>query len=131
MSGPFPYLQSINPPAPGCSVTLSYDDRSGDYEAIIDSAADITAVPAHIVKALGLRKIAEIEIGGSTDRDFRKQSVHRVNLEFLGLVFAYHKIVSLEGAGIGDHILIGRDILNRYRVVLDGPTREFTKFTID
>jgi Retroviral aspartyl protease. len=126
MPGTFLYSRIVTPPSPICSVTLSYDDRSGDYGAILDSGADFTCVPAGIVRALALRKITDIDVGGSTNKNFQKRGVYRVNLEFLGFVIAHHRIVSIEGAGVGDYILIGRDILNRYRLLLDGPALSFT-----
>lgn len=125
MPGPFNYLHSINPPFPGCDVSLSYDNHTIERPAIIDSGADLTCIPVNLVKQLSLKKVLELDVGGATDKDRKLQSVYHVNLEFLGFAFPHHLVLALEGAGIDGHVLIGRDILNRYRVILAGPDLEF------
>jgi hypothetical protein len=47
-----------------------------------------------------------------------------VNIDFLGLLFPDHPVTELDPAR--QFALIGRDILNRYQTLLNGPASEFS-----
>jgi len=49
-----------------------------------------------------------------------------VNLTFLGFVFPNHLVFAPPPPGDKAYALIGRDILNQYRSLLDGPASQLT-----
>lgn len=126
--GPFPYLEQQENEqyrAPGCLVTVSYDRHTKPYPAIIDSGAEYTSVPAEIADEFQLEQRGEMDVSGTTGPK-EVQRVYEVNLEFLGLAFPVHPVLAGTGEITKEFVLIGRDILNRYRLVLDGPNFIFT-----
>jgi hypothetical protein len=52
--------------------------------------------------------------------------IYRVDLDFLGIPFAGHVVAVPGPPGDRLYALIGRDILNRYQTLLDGPASQFT-----
>ena len=114
------YNQQVAPPAPFVHVTLARpvgDDAIADLPAQLDTAADRTVIPLRLIERLGLVPLEDVPVLG-----------------FGGVITnvrAFLVLVSLRGEdsialrvlGSNDepHILLGRDILNRYRVMLDGP----------
>lgn len=121
--GPFPYLEPKEDeeyPAPGCTVIVSYDMYRRDFPAIIDSGAEYTSIPASFAADFQLEKRGEIPVIGTTGPS-EVQDIYEVHLEFLGLMFALHPVLAGTGAITEEFILIGRDILNSYQVMLHGP----------
>ena len=127
MPGPFPYLQEdeVDHQAPGCPVILSYDMHTVECTAIFDTGAEYTSVPIAIIEAFSLERKGEMEIDGAVGES-ATQGLYRINLEFLGFVAGYHLVLGGTGAGSRDCVLIGRDILNRYHLLLEGPQLQFT-----
>jgi len=89
-------------------------------QALIDSGASGTTIPETLVPKLALRKISEIDTSGYDGRTARR-SIYSADIVFLGFVFSKHPVVAVPR----DYALIGRDILNRYKTILDGPRLEF------
>ena len=55
--------------------------------------------------------------------------IHHVNIEFPEiptLTVSAHPVLGGTGAAAREYVLIGRDILNRHRIVFAGPQAEFT-----
>jgi predicted aspartyl protease len=119
------YLGVIQPPGPFASVTVT-DPASGqsvpDQAAQLDTAADRTVLPERIVNQLGLvpvRHIALVGFGG----------VPALFPVFpVTLVLPTLTPISVEVTAQADEpwILLGRDVLNRYKVLLDGPNSRLT-----
>ncbi len=114
------YLSQIHPPAPFVSVTLR-NPISGaeqrDVPAQLDTAADRTLLPDNLVRALALPQIGTIPIGGvggiaQTMPSFPVQvAVHNLPPQVVEVV-----------ASAGETwVLLGRDVLNAHRLLLDGP----------
>jgi hypothetical protein len=114
------YAAEFNPPAPFVQVTLrnptTGEQRQG-IPAQLDTAADRTVLPEAVALSLHLNRIGETLIGG-----------------FGGTV----TVVPLYGVLLGVHtfpprllevlahpeeqwVLLGRDVLNQFRSLLDGP----------
>ena len=113
-----PYNTSINPPAPFLPVRISNlaDVEPVSLQAQVDTGADITAIPAQLIDRLGLVPADEIEVEGYDG--------HR------SAIYCYDVILHIDGLRVvglstiafaEDHVLLGRDILNLLRVLLDGP----------
>ncbi len=81
--------------------------------AIVDTGADTSVIPARIARDLRLPAIGQVTVGGVTGAE--RVSLYSVGLEVAGLS------VPVEAAGMGNHILIGRDVLNQWTLILRGP----------
>jgi hypothetical protein len=92
---------------------------------MLDSGAEYTSVPITIVNAFALEQRGEVSVDGATGTS-ELQGLYRVNLEFLGIVYGYHLVIGGTGPASEEYILIGRDILNRHRILLEGPQQQFT-----
>lgn len=122
MPGPFPYrTRTPEPPAPECDVTLSWNGKRITVPALIDSGAGITTIPALIIPSLSLQQVGEMFVRGAQGPRQRR-GIYRATIEFLGITFDGHPVVALD-KGL---MLVGRDILNQHRLVLDGPQLTFS-----
>jgi hypothetical protein len=114
------YAQHFNPPAPfvNVSVICPQTNRSAaDIAAQIDSAADRTVLPGRVVRDLGLVEDGRLLFQGFAG-DLVELPIYLVELHVHDL-----PPVALRAA-LGEHephILLGRDVLNLYRILLDGP----------
>lgn len=122
MAGPFAYRSGFGfTPAPAEDVMISWRGRTEHLQALIDSGASGTLIPESLVSKLSLRKIATIKTSGYDGR-VEWRSVYVADISFLGFTFDRHPVV----AAPRTYALIGRDILNRYKTMLDGPRLEFS-----
>ena len=119
-----PYDQeNFNPPAPVMEVSLSIPTGQSvilKLPALLDSGADITVIPEWIVQQLQLRYVDEI-IASGYDGIPKQTFVYSVKLIFNDLGdFIVRAIPSNN-----DHVLMGRDILNRWSLLLEGRKKIF------
>lgn len=115
------YLRSVQPPAPFINVVLQNPTRGSEMmrnvAAQVDHGADRTVLPEKIVLALELPQVGRVEIGGLGGAIHVLRSfavllgVHDLPLRRLEIVASAEE----------EWILLGRDVLNSYRIVLDGP----------
>lgn len=114
------YNQQVSPPAPFVHVTLQHPEREvalPDVPAQIDTAADMTVLPAGLVEQLQLVQLDAIPVVAFG-------AVRRIVPTFLvSLALRGQALVVTEVLSDAEepHVLLGRDLVNRYRVVLDGP----------
>lgn len=114
------YNQQVYPPAPFVYVALlrpTGDQSIPGVPAQLDTAADRTVIPLRFVEELRLIPLDEMTVigfGGNTVK---------VRTFSVGLSLRGGEAVTLEVFGTGNepHILLGRDTLNRYRILFDGP----------
>ncbi len=114
------YNVQINPPAPFVLITLTdplVGDRQVNLPAQIDTAADRTVVPLSAMESLGLEPIDEIVICGFGG------TLQRVPLYLVTFTLHTYQSVVVRVLAHPDEpwVLLGRDILNGYRLLLDGP----------
>ncbi len=116
-----PYETGWNPPAPFIAVTLRSPDGTGPDESLrllADSGADQTVIPIGIVVRLGLISLGRVSVGGFTGQMYLDEYEVQLSIDNeppLNLPV----LAALQG----QHVMIGRDVLNRYRTVLDGPNQ--------
>jgi predicted aspartyl protease len=116
----YKYNQQVAPPAPFVHVTIR---RPGDetsaraLPAQMDTAADMTVIPWQIVEELQLLQHDEIETLGFGGH------VASVTSFLVQLQIHQFEPVTVEALASRDepHVLLGRDMLNMRRIVLDGP----------
>lgn len=118
----FQYNLDYYPPIPVAEVTFitaSESLRAGPFLATIDSGADGTIVP--------INHLTEIKASPTVDMMMRSQWGERRKV-LLYLVDVQIGEITLPGVEVvGDdqsnEVILGRDVLNRLRVILDGPRK--------
>ena len=116
----YSYNRQFAPPAPLVHVLLRTPDgarQSGEMPAQVDTAADRTVVPWAVIGDLGLVQLDEITvmgIGGS----LLSMPTFLVQVEVREFQPLMIEVAASQGERL---VLLGRDVLNQYRVLLDGP----------
>lgn len=113
------YNRQVFPAAPFIHVHLSNpagNRELRDQPAQVDSGADFTVIPQHAVEELQLLPIREITVAGFAGMVSAITYAIRATPRQLKPVMV--EAVASDGE---PHILLGRDFLNHFRVVLDGP----------
>jgi predicted aspartyl protease len=115
------YNQDYFPPIPVLQVRFStpeWDLRTETLEAVVDTGADGTLVPVKYLQQIE----ASIE-GHSGLRsqwgERRVVNLYLVDIEIEGLTLPGMWVV---GDGVSDEIVLGRNVLNRLQLLLDGLT---------
>ena len=113
-------LDNFDPPAPVAYVTLR-DLATGvslfDVPMLIDTGADVTLLPREYVEQLGITPDEDIlyEVQGF-DGHSKMADMVQLELVFLGRKFKGQFLLIDQPMGI-----LGRNILNNVRLLLDGP----------
>ena len=114
------YNRQLTPAAPFVHIRIvSYDGRvlAERVPAQIDTGADLTVVPDELADRLNLMPRGEMAVGGfGSGRAVATIYQARIGIHNLPLVPA--RVVSNVAE---PRVLLGRDVLNRHRIVLDGP----------
>jgi len=120
--GNWRYSREYAPPAPLVDLTLQ-DDSQTRFAALLDSGADITV--------LAYRKAVESDVSKKPP----VSAVYLIGPDFVGMapiillkIKIGEKILEagVAVAEIGEEAIIGRDILNKLRMTLDGPSETVT-----
>jgi hypothetical protein len=118
------YNRQCNPPAPFVHVALRCPQTGKeltDVPAQLDTASDRTTVPWNVVEALALVQIDEALVE-SYGGEIAAVPVFNVRVVIRQLPPIDLNVFSRKGE---PYVLLGRDVLNRYRIVLDGPQLAF------
>jgi hypothetical protein len=116
----YAYLSQLDPPAPFVNIVLRNPANGvelSNLPAQLDCAADRTVVPESLVKSLGLPQVGTIRIGGFGGATFTVP-VYPVLLGLHDLPVQSFKVATHSEES---WVLLGRDVLNAYRILLDGP----------
>ena len=115
----FNYAAEV-PPAPYVTVTVARLDGTivaTDLPAKVDSGAAQTIIPTQIVEHLVLEAVAR--------HNFEGLGGHQVTLSIFRLFLTIRGCPTLElnvaGSDGEPYILLGRDVLNHFHIILDGP----------
>ncbi len=114
------YADQLKPPAPFVNVSLRCPGTGTQLDALpalLDPAADRTVLPARIIESLGL-----VEDGRSLFQGFAGDIAELPT--FLSEIQVHDLAPLLVRVVLGPSepfILLGRDVLNAYRILLDGP----------
>ncbi len=116
----FPYDSNYFPPAPFINIRLGPPEQSlgvGPLSAFVDSGADATIVP--------LRHLRLLQTQADDRKYLRSQCGERrlVDIYFVdvGIGDVRLPLIEVIADDLGDEIILGRNVLNQLRVVLDGP----------
>jgi hypothetical protein len=110
----------FDPPAPAASVTLRSRESGeavDDVVMLIDSGADVTLIPRASAQRLNVESV-ENELYELTGFDGSRSyaPVIQLQLVFLNRIFSGRFLLIDQEWGI-----LGRDVLNRVGLILDGP----------
>lgn len=117
----FPYDQAYDPAAPVCQITLHVPaaGRRMNVDAIIDTGADATIVPVSFLRQVAARRSFEATMRSQWG-ERRRVYLYLVDIQLETLVLPSIYVI---GDDQGDEVVLGRDVLNRLRMLLDGPRR--------
>lgn len=108
---------TFDPPAPVLPVRVSgldEHDPAAMIRMLVDTGADCTLIPVKLARSLRLPVVDKAEIQGVGSKA-QTANVHAARIR-LGSLRVLARVVAL-----GDECLVGRDILNRLLMQLDGP----------
>ena len=119
-----PYDTTLDPPAPILQITL-FNVLNRRWRvtlpALLDSGADITAVPLSTLQRIKAYPISKIRIEGV---DGRANTIDTYQVQIL---IAEHRIARLPVIPVDfEFAVLARDVLNRFVIHLDGPQLTFT-----
>jgi predicted aspartyl protease len=112
-----PYNELFDPPAPVLPLKLRIPAPSGwvNLVALVDTGADLTVIPADVAERY-LAVAGAIRIIGVTG------AAEEATLYWSEVAIGnWHHRVLL--AGFGAEAIVGRDVLNRLNLTLEGPSR--------
>jgi len=118
------YDTTYLPPAPILEVTVSNPHKPEvegiPKEALIDSGAFMTAVPEDFVDKLKILPARKIKGVKGYKGKGQSHSTYFVDVSFNGYAF-YTEVMAVKRK----NVLIGRDILNQLKLILDGKNLNF------
>lgn len=116
----FSYSNSYTPPAPVLEIRLGYPGERlsiGPLAAIIDTGADGTLIPLALVDKLGAPFVDDIRIRSHWE-EWRNVQLFTVDV---GIGDIRLPAIEVVGDPAGIEIVLGRNLLNRMAMILDGP----------
>jgi len=116
----FSYDSSFFPPAPILEIRLGAPEtflQVGPLPALVDSGADMSIVPLRYIKPLGLQ-VDNRKFLRSAWGERRPVDVYLLDVGIGKITFPLVEIVADDR---GDNLILGRNILNKLVMILDGP----------
>jgi predicted aspartyl protease len=112
------YDHSFTPPAPVADVEIAHPTTglsSGGLRGKLDSGADVTVIPERIVPLLGLTPRGRIWTRGN-DGTYSQRWIYYVRLIVEGFSLSSVRCIAADR----NNVLLGRNVLNRFIIRLDG-----------
>jgi predicted aspartyl protease len=115
----FPYDITYDPALPICDIALTAKSTGQRVEltAIIDTGADGTIIPIEYLQQIGARRAFEAGLRSQWG-ERRAVFLYLVDLQIGELTLPGIYVV---GDELGEEIVLGRNVLNQLRLLLDGP----------
>ena len=117
----YPY-RGADPPAPYVLLNVFHPtdaDAVLDVPALADTGADISVIPVAVIASVRAKRLGTIPIRGFDNRP-DSLTVYLVRLQVRDLPVIELEVVGSDSVSTA---IIGRDVLNRYDIRLDGPNR--------
>ena len=115
----------FNPPASVLEIFLSIPGVAAapqtPVEALIDSGADITAVPRRFVEQLQLKLVDQVFVRGYEGAQWERADVYWARVFIRDVGDNIIRVISSNH----DYALIGRDIINSWELFLHGKAKVF------
>jgi predicted aspartyl protease len=112
--------ENWNYAAPGCQIEVqnpSIPENKNNCMAFIDSGADMTCVPISIVSNLGLLSRSRV-IMRQANGDTVPKDTFAINIRIGNYDFENIEVIPV----YKQYVLIGRDIINQYKISLNAPS---------
>lgn len=116
----YEYDSSYAPPAPVCPIRIGvagHEPTFGPLPALLDTGADISVVPLPLLQRIGAQQIGQGRARGVW-QSARDVDVYVISLTVEGLHWRALRVVTNQE---NDELILGRQILNRLKLLLDGP----------
>jgi hypothetical protein len=117
------YDSSLNPPGPVADVVVMHPVKASRRHALrgkMDSGADTTVIPERVVTALGLAAHGHTWTRGF-DGTYKRRLVFYVRMRVEGFDVPSVRCVAADRRTV----LLGRNVLNRFIIVLNGKNLTF------
>ncbi|MFZ2362691.1 MAG: retroviral-like aspartic protease family protein [Anaerolineae bacterium] len=117
------YLDDFYPAMPALVLRLGYPGEGmavGPITALVDTGADGTLIPQPLLDEIGAPLVDSKRIRSHWG-EWRQVLVFAVDMGINDLRLPAIEVV---GDELGSEIIVGRNVLNRLRLLLDGPRRE-------
>ena len=115
------YHQGYVPPFPQLTTIVEFDQtRLDSRPALVDSGADATLIPVALLEEVGAWKSGNASIR-SHFGESQKVDLYLVSLHVDGRVLPGIYVV---GDPSGSEVVLGRDVLNKITLFLDGPEEQ-------
>ena len=118
----FPYDSHYSPPAPSVEIWLGTPGESlasGPHSALVDTGADISIIPAKHIRPLQAVP-DDYRYLRSQWGERRRVAIYSLDIGIGNMRWPSVEVVADEH---GAEIILGRNVLNRLLVTLDGPKR--------
>ena len=121
----WPYDFRVDPPCPVLPARIYplASERVLSFTLRVDSGSDLTLIPSDILAKAGARRIDVVQA-----EDFEGNEIelvrYQVTLEISDLLLRHLRVGALP---TGREALLGRDVLNRFVLTLDGPSKRMSK----
>jgi predicted aspartyl protease len=115
-----PYLDTYCPPMPALEIRLGYPGESliqDPLTTIIDTGADGTLVPQSLLDQVGAPFVDNVRVRSHWG-EWRNMQMFTIDIGVGALRLLAVEVV---GDDRGEEIVLGRNVLNRLRLLLDGP----------
>lgn len=113
----FEYSRQYEPAAPIIEVIIKSGlGTTNPVPAFIDSGADGTMIPLALLQEINARYADKRILSGVTG------APTIIGLYPVLIQIGEDTIYGIEAAGYGNEVVLGRDVLNQVRLVLDGPS---------
>jgi predicted aspartyl protease len=112
-----------NPPAPTVQATIAnvmQRRRHRKALALLDTGSDITAIPRSLASEIQVYPIGQIRLE-DVQAQTQKVLTYAVQLTIADLMIPRLEVILTSL----DHVILGRDVLNRLYVLLNGPAAAF------
>lgn len=117
------YDRSYLPLFPRLTVAMSLPDsglRSPSLWGLVDTGADVTLVPRHQLQALNAGALYRARLRSHWGEP-RPVTVYLVDLDVAGHTLPGVEVIADD---LADDVLLGRNVLNRIILLLDGPAQQ-------
>ena len=116
-----PYNAGYRIPFPMLTVTLHTDESAvGPLSALLDTGADFTLIPTPVLEQIEAADVGQVRIQTHFgDSHLVTQYTVAVQVHETGLLWIY-----AIGDDEGNEVILGRDVLNKLPLFLDGPQRQ-------